>query len=170
MEQVIWVNDNDEVLGQVSLARSHQEGLLHRVAAIYLINNKDQILLQKRADGGPLGGRLDHSAAGHVDVNETFLQAAQRELLEELGVNNQQLRFIGNCTSNEAKGRIRHFFAVYECQDNPQKLDPQEVTEVFWEDPQKVWEEMQSDNDNFKYTGGFKSTLELYLRSKASIK
>jgi len=68
-------------LGEVSVPEAHQKGLLHRISVVYLTNNKNQILIQKRSDG-----RLDHSAAGHVDVGESYLAAAERELEEELGV------------------------------------------------------------------------------------
>ena len=65
-ENVIWVDENDNVLGEVSVKKAHQEGLWHKISVVYLTNNNDQILVKKRTDG-----KLDHSAAGHVDAGES---------------------------------------------------------------------------------------------------
>lgn len=159
-KNVIWVDENDKVLGEVSLVKAHQEGLLHRISAVYLTNDNSQILIQKRTDG-----KLDHSAAGHVDAGESYLEAAKRELREELGVNGVDLQEIGDCSSNENGKKIRHRFKVFICKSNPGKLDPNEVKEVFWANPIEIWDDMKSDKDDKKYCGGFKVTLELYLKS-----
>lgn len=157
---VIWIDEEENDLGEISLERAHSEGLLHRISTVYLINDKGQILVQKRDDG-----RLDHSASGHVDSGESYLEAAKRELQEELGVSDVELDEIGDCSSNEESGRIRHKFKVFKSKANPGKLNPEEVMEVFWAGPREVWNDMQKDSGDKKYCGGFKSTLELYLKS-----
>ncbi|MFA4998490.1 MAG: NUDIX domain-containing protein [Candidatus Paceibacterota bacterium] len=159
-KNVIWIDNNDNILGEVSLIKAHQEGLLHRISVVYLANDTNQVLIQKRNDG-----RLDHSAAGHVDVGESYLEAAKRELEEELGVSGIDLQEIGDCSSNESGNKIRHRFKVFVCKTNPGKLDPSEVEEVFWANPVEIWGDMKNDNDDKKYCGGFKVTLELYLRN-----
>ena len=40
MSNVIWVDDKDNVLGEITRQKAHQEGLLHRVAVIFMINEK----------------------------------------------------------------------------------------------------------------------------------
>jgi|SRR3989344_3183125 len=157
-KNVVWIDENDSDLDEVSLSKAHQEGLAHRISVVYLTNDKNQILIQKRDDG-----RLDHSVAGHVDVGESYLEAATRELEEELGVKDVGLIEIGNCNSKENGGRIRHRFRVFQCETNPVKLNPDEVIGVFWADPKEVWEDMKNDENDEKYCGGFKSSLELFL-------
>lgn len=159
-KNVAWIDDNDNALGEISLTRAHQEGLLHKISVVYLTNNANQILIQKRTDG-----RLDHSAAGHVEISESYLEAAKRELKEELGVGGVDLQEIGDCSSNENSKKIRHKFKVFVCKANPSKLDPNEVELVFWANPTKIWDDMKNDNDDKKYCGGFKVTLKLYLNS-----
>lgn len=158
-KNIIWIDENENDLGEVSVSRAHQEGLLHRISVVYLTNNENQILIQERNDG-----RLDHSAAGHVDAGELYLEAAKRELEEELGVEGVELTKIGDCSSKENGDKIKHKFRVFQCKTNPGKLNPDEVEEVFWADPGEIWEDMKGDDDDRKYCGGFKSTLELFLR------
>ncbi len=162
---VIWIDENENDLEEVSLARAHEEGLLHRISVVYLTDDKGQILVQKRDDG-----RLDHSAAGHVDAGESYLEAAKRELEEELGVVNVELKEVGFCSSNEASGKIKHKFKVFQHQGNPGKLNPEEVAGVFWADPKEIWNDMQKDDKDEKYCGGFKGTLELYLKTPLNLR
>lgn len=163
-KNIIWIDENDNYLGEVTVSKAHREGLLHRVSAVYLTNDKNQILIQKRDDG-----RLDHSAAGHVDADETYLEAATRELEEELDVSGVKLTEVGDCNSRENGDKIRHRFRVYHCKTNPGKPNSDEVEEVFWADPAEIWNDMKGDTDDQKYCGGFKSTLELYFKEFQSI-
>lgn len=160
-QNVIWIDESDQALGEVSLAKAHQEGLLHRISVVYLTNDINQVLIQKRTDG-----RLDHSAAGHVDVGESYLEAAKRELEEELGISSVDLKEIGDCSSNENGKKIRHRFKVFQCKTNYGQLDPNEVKEVFWANPMEIWDDMKNDSGDKKYCGGFKATLALYLKAR----
>ncbi len=158
-KDIIWIDENDNDLGKVSVSKAQQEGLLHRISVVYLTSDKNQILIQKRDDG-----RIDHSAAGHVDAGESYLEAAKRELEEELGVKGVDLYEIGDCSLIENGKKIRHKFRVFQCNVNLGKLNPNEVKEVFWADPAEVWNDMKGDANDKKYCGGFKSTLELFVR------
>ena len=157
--KVTWIDENDNSLGEVALEKAHRKGLLHKISVVYLINDDNQILIQKRTDG-----RLDHSAAGHVDVGESYLEAAKRELGEELGVKGVDLQEVGDCSSIENSKKIRHRFKVFKCIANPDKLDPNEVEGVFWANPTEILDDMKNDKDDKNYCGGFKATLELYLK------
>lgn len=164
MDQVVWVDDNDQVLGRITREQAHVEGLLHRVGVVYLFNDQGQILIQERAARGLLRNLLDHSSAGHVDPGETYLQTAHRELREELGTEAKDLEPLGQCRSSEVEGRVKHMFMVYRMRGEPGKLSPEEVKSVYWANPHEVWEDMKLDPENKKYTGGFKATLEVYLK------
>lgn len=164
MSNVIWVDDNDNILGEVTRQRAHQEGLLHRVAVVYLINDGGKILVNERAKDG----HLDHSSAGHVDIGENYLEAAKRELEEELSVVGVELRDIGSTQAQDIGKTFdgesynsKHIFRVYICIAHPVKLKEDEVKSVFWANPNDIYEDMQVNPK--KYTEGFKSTLKLFL-------
>lgn len=166
-EMLEVVNENDEVIGTESRKIIHEKGLLHRISVIYLTREDGEILIQERMDG-----RLDHSSAGHVDIGENYLQAAKRELEEELGVKAELIK-IGKTASDEIdpknKNRVRHIFEVFECQTDPGNLAESEVKSVFWADPKAIYEEMKNDADHKKFCGGFKASLKFYLESKKLI-
>ena len=50
-EKLILVDKNDNVLGYKSKVECHEnDGILHRAFSIFIFNNKNQLLLQKRSD------------------------------------------------------------------------------------------------------------------------
>ena len=79
----------------------HRDGDLHGTVHIFIIRKgpeEPEILLQKRSsckDSFP--GCYDISSAGHLSAGQDFMEAALRELEEELGIHAQKedLRFIG---------------------------------------------------------------------------
>lgn len=168
IDNVIWVDENDNEIGVISREKAHHEGLLHRIAVIYLTRKNGQILIQER-----MSGRLDHSSAGHVDAGEDYLQAAKRELKEELGIECNLIE-LGKTISDEVepkadRNRIRHIFKVFECQAEPGNLAEDEVKSVFWADPKTIYEEMRGDVGNNKFCGGFKASLKFFLEKKKLI-
>lgn len=162
MSNVIWVDEQDAVLGEVTRQKAHEEGLLHRLVAIYLLNDKNDILVHERTKDG----HLDHSSAGHVDVGESYLEAAKRELEEELGVAGAELQEIGVAKSKDTweTGSCSVIFRVFICWAAPITLKADEVKSVYWADPKEVLEDMRAHPE--KYTNGFKNTLKLFLEKQ----
>ena len=85
-ELIPVVDENDELISNEPISDVHTKGLLHRETFVYLINHRG-VLLQQRSDNG----LWDHSAAGHFPSTETYLEGAQREFREELGVTSMLL-------------------------------------------------------------------------------
>ena len=65
----------------------HRNGDLHRTVHIWIVNSLNQLLLQRRAENKETNpGLWDLSCAGHIVHGETSLEAAVKEIAEELGV------------------------------------------------------------------------------------
>lgn len=166
MNEVVVVNEKDEVIGTMPRAEAHSNGTPHRIAIVYLENDKKEILIQER-----VSGTLDHSAAGHVDPGETYHQAALREAKEELGIENIELVSIGKGISDEMgrkdrndDGKLEHRVHVYEvfvCHAEPKELAPDEVKSVYWAKAEDIFKDMEINPQ--KYSGGFKSSIRIYL-------
>ncbi|MFZ4774959.1 MAG: 16S rRNA (adenine(1518)-N(6)/adenine(1519)-N(6))-dimethyltransferase RsmA [Terrimicrobiaceae bacterium] len=121
------VDDNDLVLRAEPRDVVHVNNLIHRAAHMLIFNAAGDLLLQKRSiwkDRNP--GRWDSSAAGHVDSGESYLEAAQRELREELGIEAPPLKSIGRLTPCEQTGW--EFIEVYRgVHEGPFRPAPMEV-------------------------------------------
>ncbi len=167
--EVVVVNEKDEVVGTMPRAEAHANGTPHRIAVVYLENDKDEVLVQVR-----MSGTFDHSSAGHVDPGETYLQTALREVKEELGIENIDLLSAGKGISDEKARKERndngvpehrvHVFEVFVCRADPKNLAADEVKSVYWAQPKDILEDMKKNPE--KYTGGFTSSLQVYLAWK----
>ncbi|WP_312398040.1 isopentenyl-diphosphate Delta-isomerase [Chryseobacterium sp.] len=86
-ELVVLVNPQDNVLGLMEKQQAHINGVLHRAFSIFLFNEKGEMLLQQRADEkyhSPL--KWTNAVCSHPRKGETYLDAANRRLKEELGI------------------------------------------------------------------------------------
>ena len=81
------VNDNDEVIGQRLRSEIHREGLLHREVHVWFVTPNREVIFQRRSptkDVNP--NMLGASVGGHVEIGQTYLEAALRETQEETGL------------------------------------------------------------------------------------
>ncbi len=81
------VDENNVVTGQEQRGKVHALGLRHRAVHVFAINKRGDVYLQKRShlkDVHPL--TWDSSAAGHLDVGESYAECAVREVREEMGI------------------------------------------------------------------------------------
>lgn len=85
------VNEKDEVIGEEERSVIHQQGIKHREAHVIFVSPDKKIIFQKRGlNKETYPGLLDITVGGHVDsVNDTYEQTAEREALEETGINVQ---------------------------------------------------------------------------------
>lgn len=161
MSDVVIVNESDEVIGTMPKSEAHKNGTLHRISVVYVENDKGEILVQSRVDG-----YLDHSAAGHLDPEESYKEAAQRELFEELGIKDVELKYIGHSSTWKEKypGKVvSHVFDIFKCVADPGELQADEVKDVYWAKPNDILDDMKKDKS--KYCGGFVESLKIYLAS-----
>jgi len=92
------VDQHNKVTGQTELKSIvHKKSLPHRCIHIWIYNSKGELLLQKRGQNMSFPGTLDASVGGHILSGEEPLDAALRELNEELGLTATayELEFIG---------------------------------------------------------------------------
>lgn len=131
------VDDNDAVVGSAQKEVAWREGLRHRVIRIILEDEQGNMLVQKRAKAkGLFPGRWDNSCAGHVDADEDYLEAARRELQEELGLTEVALKPVDYYKSDGVYEwrQFRRFTRVYKAmlRRAPDKLGKDEVAAVQW--------------------------------------
>ena len=83
---IILVNEQDEALATMEKLEAHQKGLLHRAFSVFIVNSKNEMLLQQRASGKyHSAGLWTNACCSHPMPGEEVEQAAHRRLQEEMG-------------------------------------------------------------------------------------
>ena len=138
MEEILFVvNKNDEVIGRETREKCHAgNGLLHRAITVFLFNNNGELLITQRSGKKTLWpGGWDTSCSTHVYEGESYEQAGERRLLQELGVScslkhiltfQYQVRFNENSSEHEMCALL---VGAY---DGVVKPNPNEVSDYRW--------------------------------------
>ena len=132
------VNERNEVIGQTPRGEVHAKGLLHRAVHVFVFNKRGEVYLQKRShlkDVHPLV--WDSSAAGHLDVGESYATCALREVKEELGIEVPSTRKIADVPATEKTGW--EFVELHAAEHNgPMRFAPDEIEIGEWFSPADV--------------------------------
>ncbi len=86
-ERVILVDQDDVELGDAPKLDVHRSGLLHRAFSVFVLDDRNRVLLQRRAAGkyhSP--GLWSNTCCGHPRPGESTEVAARRRLTEEMGI------------------------------------------------------------------------------------
>ena len=136
-EMVIVVNDRDEVVRAAPKLEVHRTGELHRAVSVFVTDGEGRVLLQQRAAAkyhSP--GLWTNTCCGHPRPGETTLAAAQRRLLEEMGMQCRlepagSFRYRAELAGGLVEHEIDHVF-VGRSRARPHP-DPLEVDAWRWE-------------------------------------
>lgn len=98
-----------------------------------------EVLLQLRRGTGYMDGRWAHGAAGHVELGESAVRGAAREVAEELGVQVHPDDLVHVATVHRtvavhqpSEERIDLFFCTRAWVGEPTVLEPEKVAELRW--------------------------------------
>lgn len=142
------VDINDCVVAQATRGEIHENGLLHRACHVFLFNSAGNIYVQRRSkwkDRHPL--KLDSSAAGHLDTGESYLEAAQRELHEELGIKAGLVTVLNIVASPKTDNEHVVLFEAHS--DLPPIPNQDEILEGAYVDPTELSNLMRRNPDDF---------------------
>lgn len=160
-------DENDVVVRGGTMDEVQLNGLWHRMTGVMLHDEaSDEFLLQKIAPNPYYdGGKWNLTATGHVDNGEEYVQAAKRELQEEMGIVGLNLiDFDYYKTQKQAfrAGKNRVYFRhnrVFIAQVDKDALsvnpDSTEVEEITW----MSWNELSGMNSKIA-TGGLLHFIE----------
>ncbi|MBC8495582.1 NUDIX domain-containing protein [archaeon] len=165
VEIVDVVNDNDKIIGKTSKSLCHKYALLHRDSKILTFKDYSlkEIVLQKRPMNLKRNPGKIVLPGGHVDTGETYLQAAKRENMEEMHVDEKSLnlKFEKLFKIKIPDDEDYLFVTVYKDIDSgPFHPDHEEVDSYFFADIDKLEKDM--DNHPNKYTFGTILILKEY--------
>jgi isopentenyl-diphosphate delta-isomerase len=85
-EKVILVNELDQQIGLMPKLEAHEKAVLHRAFSVFVLNDKNEIMLQQRAHQKYHSPLLwTNTCCSHQREGETNIQAGNRRLFEEMG-------------------------------------------------------------------------------------
>ena len=85
-EQVILVDETDKQIGLMPKLEAHQKAVLHRAFSVFIFNDKNELMLQKRAlDKYHSPGLWTNTCCSHQRNGESNMEAGKRRLYEEMG-------------------------------------------------------------------------------------
>ena len=85
-DNVILVNEQDEQIGLMPKLEAHEKAVLHRAFSVFILNSKNEIMLQQRAHHKYHSPLLwTNTCCSHQRAGETNIQAGSRRLFEEMG-------------------------------------------------------------------------------------
>lgn len=133
------VNQDDQVIGQMTRSQVHQRNLLHRSVHALVFDNQGRIFLQLRApdrDCDP--GLWDSSVGGHLQAGETYEEAVLRETEEELGIKLDAVpeKLFKLAASAETAFEFCEIYRVFH--NGPFVIDFSEATEGRWFEPDEL--------------------------------
>lgn len=131
-DQVILVNQKDQILGIANKTQAHLgSAQLHRAVSVQIFNSQKELLLQQRSKHKKLFPLFwANTVCTDVRPYESYLQAANRRLFEELGLKvnlKPQFKFYYTASSgnqNSEKEIDQVFFGSTDAQPKP---DPKEI-------------------------------------------
>ncbi len=86
-EKVILVDKNDNQLGLMEKIEAHKKAILHRAFSVFILNEKNELLLQKRGlKKYHSPGLWTNTCCSHPRNGEDILEAGIRRLKEEMGI------------------------------------------------------------------------------------
>ncbi len=172
MELLDVLDENGNKTGEVEeRSEVYRKGLWHRSSHIWIINDNNELLVQRR---NPYKATFPNlwaiSVAGHVDSGETSLDTAIRELKEEvnLDVDPNELEFLFTIKRETPykDSFLRVFDDVYLLRKNidceQTKLQVEELTDikyVYYEYLEDIFKE--GDKDYVPYTEEHKKLFEI---------
>lgn len=144
--KIAIVDESDNVIGEKYREEVQTEDI-YRVSALWITNNKGDILLAKRAltkkhDPGKWGPAV----AGTVDSGETYKDNIKKEAEEELGLTDIN-PILG--AKERVKGIhnyfVQRYFLTLDKDVSDFKIQKDEVAEIKWF-PKKILEKELSEN------------------------
>ena len=170
-ENVIIVDKNDNQIGLMPKLDAHKKGVLHRAFSVFVLNNNNEIMLQKRAyNKYHSGGLWTNTCCSHQREGENSIEAGKRRLLEEMGFETElkiitsfiyKVEFENGLTEHELD-----YLLIGRYLKSP-VINKQEVADWKWMKVELIADDIKLNPNN--YTSWFKIIFDKF-QNKIKIK
>lgn len=154
-KKIALLDINDIIIGYGDKLAVHQDGLLHRAFSILVFNDKNEVLLQKRASTKYHSPSLwTNTCCSHLVENQDFETYMHKRLQDEMGFDcdlsfqfsfHYKIKFENGLFENE----IDHiYFGKWQGTPN---INPDEADDFKWLDWDKLLVDVKTNPDNYTY-------------------
>ena len=163
-EMVVLVNEQDQQIGLMEKIEAHEKGLLHRAFSVFILNDANELLLQKRAlSKYHSPGLWTNTCCSHPKDNENIINAGNRRLKEEMGFQTELKPFLSFVYKAKFEnGLTEHEFdhvLIGKYNDEP-LINFAEVCDWKWVDLEGLSLDIINNSEN--YTVWFKIIFKKY--------
>lgn len=162
----VFDEENKERIGLAERGVVHYYNLWHREIACWIVNEKNEILLQRRSQNKKQQPNKLAVTTGHVGLGETPTESLLREVSEEVGINDvKEDDFIYLDTFKAENPNNHHYKYVYLLRTN-KKIDDltmqeAEVSELLYVNLDKLKEMIDSPNTELTFAKHFYTPIIL---------
>lgn len=163
-EKVILVDINDEPIGLMNKMEAHEQAMLHRAFSVFILNNKNEVMLQQRAAHKYHSPLLwTNTCCSHQRAGETNIQAGRRRLEEEMGFQvplNELFHFIYKAPFDNGLTEHELDHVMIGRFEGEPKINLDEVASWKWMNIDAIKEDMQNNSEI--YTVWFKIIFDKF--------
>lgn len=162
IEKVVLVDRNDTPLGEMEKMEAHRKALLHRAFSIFVFNDKNELMLQQRAESkyhSP--GLWTNTCCSHPRPGESLQDAGHRRLVEEMGFDCRLEKIFDFIYEAELdKGLTEHEFdhVLFGRYNQNPVINPDEVATFKWMTMDDIARDMEVSPE--KYTVWFRIAFD----------
>ena len=164
-EKVILVDENDKPIGLMEKIEAHEKALLHRAFSVFILNSKNELMLQQRAlDKYHSPGLWTNTCCSHQREEETTLDAANRRLREEMGFATpleEKFSFIYKAAFDNGLTEHEYDHVLVGFYEGTPVLNKKEAANWKWMPLNEVKLDIQENSKN--YTPWFKIIFEKFF-------
>ncbi|MEE3147128.1 isopentenyl-diphosphate Delta-isomerase [Leeuwenhoekiella palythoae] len=163
-ELVILVDENDRQVGLMPKMEAHEKALLHRAFSVFVFNDQNQLMIQRRAAHkyhSP--GLWTNTCCSHQREGETNVEAGKRRLMEEMGFTTsltENISFIYKAPFDNGLTEHEYDYILLGDYNDEPNINPDEVSEWKWMSLEDIEKDMKVHPE--QYTEWFKIIFDKF--------
>ena len=152
-EKVVLVDIQDQQIGTMGKMEAHEKAELHRAFSVFVLNSKNELLLQQRArEKYHSPGLWTNTCCSHQRVRETNREAGARHMMEEMGMTvplEELFTFIYRATFDNGltEHELDHVMVGYT--DDDPVINPEEVADFKWMEMEALQKDLTENPDHY---------------------